>query len=819
MEVPGKVPPSTICPTCKGVIPLQGREGLSHVDCPHCGTPTVVPVEFCGLLLLQPLGFGGMGTVYKALDLKLNRPLAVKILKRKLAANPEFLANFRREAEAAAAVNHQNVARVFSFGEYEGQCYLVMELLERGSLDDRLTKIGKIPEKEALEIGIQVAKGLRAAYETGLLHRDVKPGNILFNEQGEAKIVDFGLARPRTAQGISATANEPVWGTPYYIAPEKLTAHREDFRSDIYSLGATLFHAMTGRPPFEAATAADVAVKHATTPAYSLKTFLPTVHEATAQVIGRMLAKHPADRYESYDALIADLERAKAALEEAEKQRGIVAPTGERISVGSLVVTVVGVFGMIAAAVLLWLNREKLFVEEHQPVTKEVVTQQVVQTTVLTEEVNFNGVVGWRDAAQQLAEGKTTAALFAYEALQKQFRSQPNHLRWLFYASGVGLILNNQPQEARGAFAKAEDPLLQSQMPSKITPINFVSPLASVMLQKLPQAEMEKAVPAMPRWAADLNEFNTGMLELRARRYTNAVAHFQQFAKAQPNDEFRWVYAFQPLAERLARECAAVAGATASANQSYKQQNLSQALKTLKQSESELKTPLLKAQLEQTATAMRQRDEELRKKQQEERLAAETRQREEEQQRQLERQRQQKEADEKLLAPIEADAPRLLASYDFQALLERYKAVQPKLQTADARGHLDRVLVRVQALAELKQALAASFERQPFNGEDIKQAGTGFIGKLAKATDTELIFALDFGEARREWRELQPLTIAAIAATYAQRATGTEQARWYFWLAVFCKQYGLDRYSEAYAQEAVKLQPALEAALNKALGN
>lgn len=799
---------------------MQGREGLSHVDCPHCGTPTVVPVEFCGFLLLQPLGFGGMGTVYKALDLTLNRLLAIKILKRKFASSAEFLENFRREAQAAAAVNHNHVARVFSFGQHQGHCYLVMELLDRGSLDDRLTKIGKIPEKEALEIGIQIASGLKAAYETGLLHRDVKPGNILFNEQGEAKIVDFGLARPRSAGGSAASGGEPVWGTPYYIAPEKLTTHTEDFRSDIYSLGATLFHAMTGRPPFEAPTAADVAVKHATTPAYSLKTFLPTVQDTTAQVIGRMLAKNPTERYDSYDALIADLERAKKAVEEAEKKGGIVAPGGERISIFSLVLTALGVVAVAAAGVLLWLNREKLFVEEQPPPAKEVVTQQVIRTTVKTEEVNFNATAAWRDAAQQLAEGKMTAALFSYEALQKQFRSQPNHLRWLFYAEGVGLLLNNQPQEARAAFAKAEDPLLQSQMPPKINTINFVSPLASVMLQKLPQAEMDKAAGGMPRWAGHLNEFNAGLLELRARRFTNAVPHFSRFARAAGGGEFRWMYAFQPLAEQLARECKSVPEALAAANRLYKEKGLSPAVKLLKQAESETKIPLLKAQLQQAASAMRQRDEELRKKQQEERLAAETRQREEQQRQQLERQRKQKEADEQLLASVETEAPKLFAAYDFKTLLEKYRSLQSRLQTAEARAHLERALLRAQALADLKQTLAASFERQPFNGEDIKQpGGTAFIGKLARATDTELIFVLDFGEAKREWRELQPATIVTLATLYARAAPVGEQAQWYYRIAIFCKQYGLDRFVDAYAQEAVKLLPSLQASLNKALGN
>lgn len=789
------------------------------MDCPHCGTPTVVPVEFHGFLLLHPLGFGGMGTVYKALDLTLNRLLAIKILRRKLASNSQFMENFRREAQAAAAVNHANVARVFSFGEHEGQCYLVMELLERGSLDDRLTKIGKVPEKEALDIGIQIARGLKAAYETGLLHRDVKPGNILFNEQGVPKIVDFGLARPTDASA-AGDASDTVWGTPYYIAPEKLTTHREDFRSDIYSLGATLFHAMTGRPPFEAATAADVAMKHATTPAHSLKTYLPSVQETTAQVIGRMLAKNPADRYDSYDALIADLEKAKSVLEEAEQKHGIVTETGERLSIFSVVATVLGVGALVAAGVLVWLNRDKFFGEEPPPPpVSQVVTQRVVKTAIKVEEVNFNHQPSWREAAQQMAEGKMASALFTYEALQKQFRSQPHYLRWLFYAEGVALLLNNQPQDSRASFAKAQDPVLPPQVPPAITPINFVSPLASVMLQKLPQADMDKAAPTMPRWASHLNDFNAGLLELRARRFTNAVPRLARFAKAPAHAEYKWMYEFQAVASELLRDCAAVTGTVAQAEQLYKQGKLPLALKTCKEQQARIKIPLLAAHIEATANSLRQRDEEQRKRLEQQRLAAEMREREEQQKRQLELQRQQQEADARLLAAAEADAPKLLATYDFKKLLETYQNIQPKLQTPDARARVERDRARIKALADLKETLAAAFERQPFNGEDIKQTGAAFIGKLSRATDTQLVFVLDFGDSLREWRELQPTTIVNLATAYARLAKEDQQALWYFRIAVFCKQYGLDRFVDAYAQLAVKLQPALQTELNQLLGN
>jgi serine/threonine protein kinase len=271
-----------------------------------------VPLQFGDFLLLSPIGSGAMGTVYKAIDLPLNRYLALKILPSKLSVHPEYVNGFSREARAAA-VNHPNVVQVYSFGERDGQYYLAMELLESGSLDDRITKVGKLPEAEVLSIGVQIASALRAAWRRGLLHRDVKPGNILFNEDNVPKIVDFGLARSHESDVESGGADLPgqVWGTPYYIAPEKLRSEPEDLRSDIYSLGATLFHAAAGQPPFDAATTSEVVTKHATQPAYSLKAYAPTIHDRTTRVIGRMLAKDPAERHESYDDLIQELTMAQ----------------------------------------------------------------------------------------------------------------------------------------------------------------------------------------------------------------------------------------------------------------------------------------------------------------------------------------------------------------------------------------------------------------------------------------------------------------------------------------------------------------------------
>jgi eukaryotic-like serine/threonine-protein kinase len=363
MDAPGKVPDSINCHSCGAILDLTGQTGFTHVECNHCGALSVVPLKFGDFLLLNPIGIGGMGTVYKAIDLPLNRYLALKILHKKLSTNPAFISSFSLEAQAAASVNHPNVAQVYAFGEVDNQYYLSMELCERGSLDDRITKLGRLPEAEVLSIGRQIASALLVAWQRGLLHRDVKPGNILFNEDGVPKIVDFGLARGygQDVEDLKRQAPDQVWGTPYYIAPEKLRRQSEDLRSDIYSLGATLFHALAGQPPIDTATAGEVVTKHTTQPALSLKTYAPDLQERTTQVIARMLAKDPAERYETYDELMQDLTEALDELKTAEAAPAITAPTGKSLSISALVGTVATLVVCLAAVWFVWKHRVAIF--------------------------------------------------------------------------------------------------------------------------------------------------------------------------------------------------------------------------------------------------------------------------------------------------------------------------------------------------------------------------------------------------------------------------------------------------------------------------
>ncbi len=299
------------CPSCGASVPTAGLEPFGKVNCPACGEQVRVERVFENYLVVEPLGTGGMGSVYKARDTRLNRFVALKLLRKEFAGDAAFTAKLQDEARITASIKHPHVIEVYSVGEDHGQFYVVMELVDGGSLDDRMEDEKRISERETLEVGLQVAKGLQAAHKAGLIHRDIKPGNILFTDRHTAKIVDFGLALLAAAH---AETEGEIWGTPYYVAPERLTNAKENFLSDLYSLGATLFHAASGHPIFENETQSAAELKKLKSNPPGLLTLAPEISEETAAVIDRMLRPDPADRQKSYEELITELTGAQAAL-------------------------------------------------------------------------------------------------------------------------------------------------------------------------------------------------------------------------------------------------------------------------------------------------------------------------------------------------------------------------------------------------------------------------------------------------------------------------------------------------------------------------
>jgi serine/threonine protein kinase len=298
------------CGHCQSKTFISGDlPAFATEECKKCGHPVMLPVMLRNFELRTIIASGGMGTVYTALDTNLQREVALKMMKREMAADPEILQAFYREARAGASLNHTNIIHIYSFDEFEGQPYLVMELANDGSLDSRIEQQGVVSELAVLDVGIKMASALAAALKHNLLHRDIKPGNILYNAEGEPKLIDFGLVRAAEAGHVW---EEHVWGTVYYVAPEKIERKGEDFHSDMYSLGGTLYHALTGHVPFEAPTVEEVVAAHVHTPLTPPNLVVAGITEATSNALVRCMAKNPDDRFESYDAMQMELERARS---------------------------------------------------------------------------------------------------------------------------------------------------------------------------------------------------------------------------------------------------------------------------------------------------------------------------------------------------------------------------------------------------------------------------------------------------------------------------------------------------------------------------
>jgi serine/threonine-protein kinase len=267
------------------------------------------------------IGQGGMASVYRAEDIQLGRKVAVKVLHAQYAEDQEFVERFRREAKAAAQLQHPGIVSVYDTGSWEGTWYIAMELLEGPTLKERLVAEGRIAPGEAIAITEQILRAVRAAHRDGIIHRDLKPHNVILDEDGRPKVTDFGIAR-RGASDMTATGS--ILGTAHYIAPEQAQGEVITPRTDLYAVGVVLYEMLTGRTPFEGDSAVSIALAHVNNTPRSPRSLVPEISPALDAVVLRALAKRPSDRFADADAFLAAL---------SDAARGIAPvyapPTGE----------------------------------------------------------------------------------------------------------------------------------------------------------------------------------------------------------------------------------------------------------------------------------------------------------------------------------------------------------------------------------------------------------------------------------------------------------------------------------------------------------
>jgi beta-lactam-binding protein with PASTA domain/predicted Ser/Thr protein kinase len=258
------------------------------------------------------LGQGGMAKVFKGTDRVLGRTVAVKVLSPQFADDNSFVARFRREAQSAAALNHPNIVGVFDTGSHEDIHFIVMEYVEGKTLRDVLRTEGPLLPERAIEIADSVALALGPAHQAGMVHRDIKPGNIMITPEGQVKVMDFGIARTTTGDTLTQTA--AVLGTASYLSPEQAQGEPVDPRSDIYALGCVMYEMLTGRPPFSGDSPVAIAYKHVRDAPVPPSRLNPDIPQPLETVVMKALAKNPANRYQSAEELREDLERLQQGL-------------------------------------------------------------------------------------------------------------------------------------------------------------------------------------------------------------------------------------------------------------------------------------------------------------------------------------------------------------------------------------------------------------------------------------------------------------------------------------------------------------------------
>jgi hypothetical protein len=513
---------------------------FTNVACPQCGKQTRVKREFGPYTLVRRHAIGGMSMVFAAFDNTLNREVALKILSEDFSADERRIAAFEEEARITASFSHPNVVRVLRTGRAFGRFYIAMEFVPGGHFEHQITERGRIPELEMLPLAIEVAQGLKAAHAAGLIHRDVKPGNILLDSEGHAKLVDFGLAL--VTQGGKAQATE-LWATPYYVPPETVEGFPEDFRSDIYAFGSTLYHALSGKPPCGEESMATDVLREAKKKVTPLRIADPSISADLSRIVDRAMAYDPNARYRSYDELISNLGSVLSRLKSGRPEASETAATRraekkrrERVALIAGVLLIIAVFG----GVVRWATRgnaEKT--GKSTPNSGAVAPSSEGQTTADVARK-------YREARAEVEVRRFDQAAAHFTGLFDDSTVQEPTRTWAGVEAVVALLLSGKSKEARTqaravathAQAVAEDAgRIDEKLIRILEQLGQLAPLAA------PKAGvvLASAPDVAAAMLAGLKNWEQGMPDQAVPCFTSAVA-----AKLPPEDA--WAAIYQQLA-------------------------------------------------------------------------------------------------------------------------------------------------------------------------------------------------------------------------------------------------------------------------------
>ena len=810
------------CAKCGKHLDVSAIAPFTIIHCPECQTEMPVPALLGPFLLVEVLGSGGMGAVYRAVDQALGRQVAIKVMKASMGVDQQLVDSFLREARAAAALNHPNIVQIYSCGQERGQPYIVMELVGGGRLDQLISGNKPVPEARILEIALNVAEGLKAANEVGLVHGDIKPANILFDDKGTAKVVDFGLAQFVNRQ---AEQSGGIWGTPYYISPERARGGKADHRSDIYSLGATLFHALTGQPPFDGKTAQDVVLARLKAPPPDARSFNPALHGPTASLIARMLSPEPATRYPNTASLMADL---REALQVA---KSTPSPTAEKkadkkggrkgLIIGAAIAAVAVVGGLLA--VLLPGHKDK---KAQPPATnKAAVVASVTSAPPAaasnaavsayaprneTEEFLMNQLFSAQSEQRIVkAAAKLTGPkpLDMFEDLDVYYLQLPETNVRTLWIRLLQLVPCLQLKMDGDVNKYIKDVAERPWDDKKKGYVEIPRAIGKYLAAPADEAALQTAAAAWPPPFRDLAVFYRGLANARTGGVENARAALQAYA-ACTSQPPAWIYSFQPVARHLLAQMDKVDAARPNLTQLVSENKRAEAealIKSLKGEIQPLLWPLLSA--EQGALQKVQQQEDQKRKQAEQK-AAEERKKADLAARAVTLQEDLDRIDELIAANIP-----LLVKKDFAAAAQAAEQAAGTMKTDEGKATLNLVKDSYQRMEDLKAFLIARIPGTSLRGV-AELGGADVVG--ADAAGLNLAFP-GRGSLQRPWAQVDPRALAKVAAQCAAdpKLEAKERADRLASVAVLCYFIGNFEGAAAYAGQAVKQEGSVKPVLRK----
>ncbi len=546
MSMPESTETIAYCHSCGSAMNVSSVAPFSNVECPTCGKHTRVKREFGPYTLLRRHALGGMSMVFVAQDNTLDREVALKILSEDFSADERRIAAFEEEARITASFSHPHVVRVLRTGKAFERFYIAMEFVPGGHFEHQIRERGKIPELEMLPLAIEVAQGLKAAHAAGLIHRDVKPGNILLDAEGHAKIVDFGLAL--VTHGGIAQATE-VWATPYYVPPETIEGYPEDFRSDIYAFGATLYHALAGFPSCGEETMATDLLREAKKKVVPLGVADPMLSADTCRIVDRAMAYDPNDRFSSYDEMIAMLEvalkRLKSGVAGATETSGTAARRRAKKKRGEVLILGFASLILLAAVAggIWWVTRKD--------VTPKVAKKPVAlaPAPIIPESTSAAATdiaKSYRDARAAVEARDFATATADFATLRENQDVQEPTRTWAGVEAVAAAFLDGQSSEARNQ-AKATSAHVMSLPEENRIGGGLAGTLENVVhLPGISSKDLDvsnsDAAHLMAWMLAGLKDWEQGMTD-EATAYFSAIAS----AKISPNDA--WLGIYQNLAK------------------------------------------------------------------------------------------------------------------------------------------------------------------------------------------------------------------------------------------------------------------------------